>query len=904
MVDSSDEKEGIGGTDGDGGNVDREDRTETNDDVVVGNKDCVADELVAASKRFSRAMVGDSASTGLVEGTGVFPNSKRSPCHVNLQNSDSVVDEVISWLREDIRANHRSFFEKYGQFVSVSELLGLIDGRFVDACKELIQLALTERELSFEKREPFRRDACVVLIYKFYRSLFFRRNSARQDGSSYFYGHLVETAKIAIRSIGLCGVVSIASAVGHDDYEDADKCGLQNFEPRDVVDHSLYLHRLDVKNSPELTRFSKKVEGVVRGDTKVTLETLSEVEELYGVKFQTLKEETFFQLLWHTRSEVRATLVKLADRLNNMRTIGAKSPESQKRIAEETEDIYIPLARILQVQEVTRELVDLCMQILNPNFYKEFKALSERRVSRLNKNRVGIATAIGGCAHVTDVRFQPFGLDHYIGRIDGRFRDMSLDKLGIGSADTMQEIVVIVDDSSSIKSAGMVDVVSALQMKKYTVTDLLEAPSPRSESNLDAGTDEEVFHEVGVSGGAGVGVVDGGSGGGIVGVALPDGSGDSAIVSKRREEASPSFVQRGMIINGFSDKFKCRLRVRINDRRSEYRLKGGVTVGSQCVDEHKRVVSIATRSDRVSTNFYSSIDSLIKLRCRGEIQDILEAAKEELLRPSTRFMTPHGDEYELPGGSTYLDASRKVHTDFLLGMLWVAVEGIADKSVRVNPLDEVPMVGDDVENLPVLTFGSCLSRRVQRDPDVLFKIRLHPGWVHFARNYSTKKRIYEFLADTYGTLGIEMPPEERDEAVSNIGREYVERLSRIFDPNLKDRLFRLHKDVPNENYFYYLIGRGDIDPFMDVVNFAKPCSTWHLEVEVPNVAGFYEGMDACFGRVGLSIRDRSSTRSGDVDRETFTVSCPESGNVPTFTLFKTLLKLSDEYKISVFIPRD
>jgi len=93
--------------------------------------------------------------------------------------------------------------------------------------------------------------------------------------------------------------------------------------------------------------------------------------------------EYFRKMLLTMDDDVRVVLVKLADRLHNMRTLGYMPPHKQQRIARETMDIFAPLANRLGIWQIKWELEDLSFRYLEPNAYRAIaKSLDERRTVR------------------------------------------------------------------------------------------------------------------------------------------------------------------------------------------------------------------------------------------------------------------------------------------------------------------------------------------------------------------------------------------------------------------------------------------------------------------------------------------------------------------------------------------
>lgn len=109
------------------------------------------------------------------------------------------------------------------------------------------------------------------------------------------------------------------------------------------------------------SEFSDEVARMVDGVTKLDKLT-------YG---ETAKAETIRKMIMATSEEVRVLIIKLADRLHNMRTIGSLRPDKQIRIATETLNIFAPLAHRLGMNTIKWELEDLSFQAIEPKVYQE-----------------------------------------------------------------------------------------------------------------------------------------------------------------------------------------------------------------------------------------------------------------------------------------------------------------------------------------------------------------------------------------------------------------------------------------------------------------------------------------------------------------------------------------------------
>lgn len=131
----------------------------------------------------------------------------------------------------------------------------------------------------------------------------------------------------------------------------------------------------DVSKQEIAERFGTEVAEIVDGVTK--LERLE-----YATKAEQ-QAESFRKMLLAMSRDVRVILIKLADRLHNIRTLGAVSPEKRRRVARETMDIYTPIAHRLGLNALFRELQDRCFQAEHPNRYDVLqKAMMAARGNR------------------------------------------------------------------------------------------------------------------------------------------------------------------------------------------------------------------------------------------------------------------------------------------------------------------------------------------------------------------------------------------------------------------------------------------------------------------------------------------------------------------------------------------
>ena len=136
----------------------------------------------------------------------------------------------------------------------------------------------------------------------------------------------------------------------------------------------------DTIEDTEATR--GEIERLFGKDIGTLVEGLTKLKKLDLVTSEAKQAENLRKLLLAIADDVRVLLVKLADRLHNMRTLGHMPPEKRRRIAEETLDIYAPLAARMGMYEMREELEDLSFRELNPDAWEvvneRLEAVAER----------------------------------------------------------------------------------------------------------------------------------------------------------------------------------------------------------------------------------------------------------------------------------------------------------------------------------------------------------------------------------------------------------------------------------------------------------------------------------------------------------------------------------------------
>ena len=173
----------------------------------------------------------------------------------------------------------------------------------------------------------------------------------RKSGKAYIF-HPISVAKIVASKIGL-DAPSIASALLHD-----------------VVEDTRYsIHKIE-----EI--FGQEIAKIVDGLTKIS--------KLKKEKILSIQAENFRKMLLTLNDDIRVILIKIADRLHNMKTLDFLSEEKQLKIASETLYIYAPIAHRIGLYEIKNELEDLSLKYTEPELFNDIKNNLEKTKDNQN----------------------------------------------------------------------------------------------------------------------------------------------------------------------------------------------------------------------------------------------------------------------------------------------------------------------------------------------------------------------------------------------------------------------------------------------------------------------------------------------------------------------------------------
>ena len=196
----------------------------------------------------------------------------------------------------------------------------------------------------------------------------------RRSGEPYYH-HLVEVAYI-LASLQ-CGPNTIIAGLLHDVVEDT-----------------------DVTIEEINKRWGEEVGKIVDALTKIQRLKLSKITS------EEFEAEDHRKIFIGMAKDIRVIIIKLADRLHNLRTLGALNPDRQQAIAKESMEVFIPIAERLGLDLIKSEMEDICISYLEPEKYQEIKKLLSKKSKILQKSLDGLKKRIADALFEKDIPFE------------------------------------------------------------------------------------------------------------------------------------------------------------------------------------------------------------------------------------------------------------------------------------------------------------------------------------------------------------------------------------------------------------------------------------------------------------------------------------------------------------------
>ncbi|MBL0402737.1 bifunctional (p)ppGpp synthetase/guanosine-3',5'-bis(diphosphate) 3'-pyrophosphohydrolase [Microvirga aerilata] len=295
-----------------------------------------------------------------------------------------------------------------------------------------------------ERVKRYNPSANEALLNRAYVYAMMAHGTQKRASGDLFFGHPLEVAAI-LTDLKLDDA-TIAAAVLHDTVEDTQAT-------------------LEEINKT----FGPQIGALVDGLTKI--------KRLDLVSKRAAQGENFRKLLLAVADDVRVLLVKLADRLHNMRTLQFMPPEKRKRIAEETLDIYAPLAGRMGIQEMREELEELSFQNLDPEAYEaikrhlhELSAKSEKLVEEIEQTLTTKLRAQGIEATVTGRQKRPYSIWRKMERKSVSFEQLSdifAFRIIVGTLDECYRALGVVHTSWPMVPGRYKDYISTPKQNDY-----------------------------------------------------------------------------------------------------------------------------------------------------------------------------------------------------------------------------------------------------------------------------------------------------------------------------------------------------------------------------------------------------------------------------------------------------
>lgn len=299
-------------------------------------------------------------------------------------------------------------------------------------------------------------------------------DTTRDSGAPYFDEHLLGVAEILIHKFGRVKLDLIIAALLHDYIEDKATIdalkALFNATRYGVNVHKLAPNIQDIfEHVPDMVNALSKAGGLGKSKKVVEAEVLRRliaaiIKYGYGIG-----------------------QVKLADRLHNMRTIGPfaqKKPERALEKADETEQVYMPLAHMMAHTDVEQELFDICLNLHNPAAFRQFRnERQERRVARVSDFEDDLLGMIDKVAFPIGLKIVPDRAMRAIGR-GRRIRTITPDNLDIPRDSLLHSFVITTARKDVENAVGIVVGLLARKTTRVTIDPSPEGVLPREGTHI------------------------------------------------------------------------------------------------------------------------------------------------------------------------------------------------------------------------------------------------------------------------------------------------------------------------------------------------------------------------------------------------------------------------------------
>jgi len=271
---------------------------------------------------------------------------------------------------------------------------------------------------------PPEKVALVKAAYDF--ALNAHKGQVRKSGDPYL-DHPLQTAVI-LAELQL-DATTLAAALLHDVPED---CGVP-------------LADIETKFGPEV---SKLVDGVTKlGKLSLRRDEVSKRES---------QAQNLRKMLFAMAEDLRVVFIKLADRLHNMHTLGALSPEKRRSIAQETLDIYAPLAHRLGIWEIKWQLEDLAFRYLEPRQYHKIASLLDKTRMEREAFVNEITLALKQELDKSEIKAEIIGRPKHIYSINNKMNRYAAQGRDFDDIHDLFAVRMLVDEQDCYKALGVI----------------------------------------------------------------------------------------------------------------------------------------------------------------------------------------------------------------------------------------------------------------------------------------------------------------------------------------------------------------------------------------------------------------------------------------------------------------